>query len=115
MFWVCALCRQHQRALSSLRSYGFKESGTKMSFCGAETGLVGRVAGASEGSCCAKTDCAIGKVAAVRSSEKRNRFGQKYSLNHNYRHNIVQKDKNIVFSYFFFANSEKMFSFALEI
>ncbi len=38
--------------------------------------------------------------------------GQKYSLNHNYRHNIVQKDKNIVFSYFFFANSEKMISFA---
>jgi len=41
--------------------------------------------------------------------------GQKYALNHNYRHNIVQKDKNIVFSYFFFANSEKMISFALEI
>ena len=45
-----------------------------MSFCGAETGFTGLVAGASDGSCCARTAVAQGKVAAVSISDKKIRF-----------------------------------------
>jgi hypothetical protein len=45
-----------------------------MSFCGAETGFTGLVAGASDGSCCARATVAQGKVAAVSISDKKIRF-----------------------------------------
>ena len=45
-----------------------------MSFCGAETGFTGLVAGASDGSCCARAAVAQGKVAAVSISDKKIRF-----------------------------------------
>jgi hypothetical protein len=45
-----------------------------MSFCGADTGFTGLVAGASDGSCCARTAVAQGKVAAVSISDKKIRF-----------------------------------------